>query len=219
MRLHPDWNPVPGVPWKDSVAAKRIVEKNIRHISINGTVVETQPMASLSKKYRAELDKSGKHIPLPPGFELIYTDGSRHPVDELLRKGGNFINKGKTHSAHDHTQHTDTCYTHSHKVCDNCTYLCSLHSPNTHPNPYTTMVSLQANQQGEENQRSNEKEGDRWLIATKRKGERIISKSKSSSGSRDRDTDNTESMSSGKRFGLIYFLTVGQPQATTSART
>ena len=89
MRLHPDWNPVPGVPWLESTAMKNITAKQIKQITPEGKVL-FHPMANLSKFYRAELDGKGNHIKLPEGYQLIYSDGTMitivNPAD---RRGGN----------------------------------------------------------------------------------------------------------------------------------
>ena len=87
MRLHPDWNPVPGVPWTESKAMKTIIEKDIKMVNADGKV-STYPMSCLSKFYRADMDAKGNHIPLPPGFQLIYTNGDRVTVTNTGRGSG-----------------------------------------------------------------------------------------------------------------------------------
>jgi len=81
MRLHPDWNPVPGVPWGQSKAMLRIEAKKIKQITQSGIILPNL-MHCLSKFYRAEVDANGTHIELPKTFQLVYSDGTRVTVSD-----------------------------------------------------------------------------------------------------------------------------------------
>jgi hypothetical protein len=65
---------------------KNIIEKDIKMVNADGKV-STYPMSCLSKFYRADIDAKGNHIPLPPGYQLIYTNGDRVTVTNTSGRG------------------------------------------------------------------------------------------------------------------------------------
>jgi hypothetical protein len=134
---------------------KTITAKEIKQINAGG-IVSLNPMSCLSKYYRADADAKGNHIPLPPGYQLIYTNGDKVTVTNTTGRGGGHAQRGQMRGNIKIPDQLSTlCCSHASGIhipkciqCTNIEHVLTLH-PNDKPPAYTIPVTLQVEQQEE----------------------------------------------------------------------